>query len=210
MAKGFPYDNLAKGLNFPPACALGQNSKAGQSDLGGALNRAELAAGVIQRAVWAEACIARPKVLNADNGAPMKGATMKATLERLGIIASCSRSHVSNDNPFSEVLFRTCKYRPAWSRKGFASKTEAQAWVKDFVTWYKAEHLHSALRFGTPNSRHAGEEHQTLAKRADLYAKARAPNPRRWSGNARNWQPTGPVWLNPERDASAAEIRGAA
>ncbi len=174
------------------------------------VERAELAAGVIQRAVWAEACIARPKVLHADNGAPMKGATMKATLEQLGIIASYSRPRVSNDNPFSEALFRTCKYRPAWPRKGFASKTDAQAWVKAFVTWYNTEHLHSALRFVTPNSRHAGQERQMLAKRADLYAKARASNPQRWSGKARNWQPIGAVWLNPERDTSAAEVRDAA
>ncbi|MFC0281379.1 transposase [Falsigemmobacter intermedius] len=150
------------------------------------MERAGLAAGVVQRGLWAEACIARPKVLHADNGAPMKGATMKTTLERLGIIASCSRPRVSNDNPFSEALFRTCKYRPAWPRKGFASKTGAQDWVKDFVTWYNAEHLHSALRFVTPNSRHAGEEHRMLAKRADLYAKARAANPQRWTGKARN------------------------
>ena len=210
MAKGFPYDNLAKGLNFPPASALGQNSKAGQSDLGGALNRAELAAGVIPRAVWAEACIARPKVLNADNGAPMKGATMKATLERLGIIASYSRPRVSNDNPFSEALFRTCKYRPAWPRKGFADKAQAQDWVKAFVNWYNAEHLHSALRFVTPNSRHTGEELWMLTKRADLYANARAANPQRWTGKARNWQPIGPVWLNPERDVSMPRIRDAA
>jgi len=174
------------------------------------VERAELAAGVIQRAVWAEACIARPKVLHADNGAPMKGATMKATLERLGIIASYSRPCVSNDNPFSEALFRTCKYRPAWPRKGFASKTEAQAWGKAFVNWYNAEHLHCALRFVTPNSRHAGEGRQMLAKRADLYAKARASNPQRWSGKARNWQPAGPVWLNPERDSLAGETRDAA
>ena len=86
------------------------------------VERAELAAGVIQRAVWAEACIARPKVLHADNGAPMKGATMKATLERLGIIASYSRPRVSNDNPFSEALFRTCKYRRAWPARASPAK----------------------------------------------------------------------------------------
>lgn len=174
------------------------------------MERAELAAGVIQRAVWAEACIARPKVLHADNGAPMKGATMKTTLERLGIIASYSRPRVSNDNPFSEALFRTCKYRPAWPRTGFADKAQAQVWVKAFVNWYNAEHLHSALRFVTPNSRHTGKELRMLAKRADLYANARAANPQRWTGKARNWQPIGPVWLNPERDVSAAGIRDAA
>ena len=52
--------------------------------------------------------------LDADNGSPMKGATMLATLKRLGVIASFSRPQVSNDNPFSEALFRTLKYRPEY------------------------------------------------------------------------------------------------
>jgi transposase InsO family protein len=50
-----------------------------------------------------------PLVLHADNGSPMKGATMKTTMEKLGITASYSRPRVSNDNPYSEALFRTCK-----------------------------------------------------------------------------------------------------
>ena len=58
---------------------------------------ADLAAALIRQAVWAEACISRPLVLHADNGSPMTGATMKVTLEKLGIIASCSRPRVSND-----------------------------------------------------------------------------------------------------------------
>ena len=60
----------------------------------------------------------------------MKGATMKVTMEKLGITASYSRPRVSNDNPFSEALFRTCKYRPDWPTKGFATKADAQAWVR--------------------------------------------------------------------------------
>jgi len=63
---------------------------------------AELAAGLLERAVWAERCLARPVVLHADNGSAMKGATMKATMERLGVIASFSRPRVSNDNPYSK------------------------------------------------------------------------------------------------------------
>ncbi len=55
-------------------------------------------------------------------GQQMKVATMKVTLEKLGIMASYSRPRVSNDNPFSEALFRTCKYRPDWPTKGFATK----------------------------------------------------------------------------------------
>jgi transposase InsO family protein len=171
---------------------------------------AELAAVLIRRAVLAEGCIARPLVLHADNGSPMKGATMKTTLEKLGIIASYSRPRVSNDNPFSEALFRTCKYRPNWPAKGFATKAEAQAWVKSFAGWYNGEHLHSGIRFVTPDERHAGHDRATLDSRASLYANAKAQNPERWSGTTRNWQPAGPVWLNPEKDMSVPEIRDAA
>jgi transposase InsO family protein len=46
-------------------------------------------------------------VLHSDNGSPMKGATMLATLQQLGVVPSFSRPSVSNDNPYSESLFRT-------------------------------------------------------------------------------------------------------
>ena len=55
-----------------------------------------------------------------------------------------------------------------------------------------------------------GQERVSLANRALLYAKARTQKPERWSGKTRNWQPAGPVWLNPERENSASEIRDAA
>jgi transposase InsO family protein len=171
---------------------------------------AELAAGLIRQTVLAEGCLMRPLVLHADNGSPMKGATMKVTMEKLGITASYNRPRVSNDNPFSEALFRTCKYRPEWPNKGFATKADAQTWVKTFAGWYNSEHLHSAIRFVTPNARHAGHDRATLTNRANLYATARAQNPQRWSGKTRNWQPVGPVWLNPENETSAPEIRDAA
>ncbi len=47
------------------------------------------------------------KELHSDNGSPMKGATMLATLQKLGVTPSCSRPSVSNDNPYSESLFKT-------------------------------------------------------------------------------------------------------
>jgi len=171
---------------------------------------AEQAADLIRQTVLAEGCLMRPLVLHADNGSPMKGATMKVMMEKLGITASYSRPRVSNDNPFSEALFRTCKYRPEWPTKGFATKADAQAWVKCFAGWYNGEHLHSAIRFVTPNARHAGHERQTLTERENLYTAARAKNPHRWSGKTRNWQPAGPVWLNPENKNSTPEIRDAA
>ena len=171
----------------------------------------------------AEGCTLRPLVLHADNGSPplvicrqitagqrMKGAAMTTTMEKLGITASYSRPRVSNDNPFSEALFRTCKYRPDWPTKGFATRADAQAWVKSFASWYNGEHLHSAIRFVTPSARHTGHDRATLANRASLYANARAQNPQRWSGKTRNWQPAGPVWLNPENEISVPQNRDAA
>jgi putative transposase len=163
---------------------------------------AEYASIVVRRAVRAESCLTRPLVLHADNGSPMKGATLKATLEHLGVTASYSRPRVSNDNPFSEALFRTCKYRPEWPSKGFSDIEAARNWVARFVRWYNGEHRHSAIRFVTPTMRHAGQEQAVLAARARLWAETRAARPERWSRQPRNWAPVGPVWLNPERDTA--------
>ncbi|WP_254046998.1 IS3 family transposase, partial [Pusillimonas sp. T2] len=75
-------------------------------------------------------------VLHSDNGSPMKGATMLATLQKLGVVPSFSRPSVSNDNPYSEALFKTLKYTPAYPRRRFADIDQARAWVHRFVTWY--------------------------------------------------------------------------
>lgn len=140
-------------------------------------------------------------VLHADNGGPMKGATMLATLERLGVLASFSRPGVSNDNPFSEALFRTIKYRPDFPREPFADVASASAWVAAFVAWYNEEHRHSAIRFVTPAQRHAGLDVAILAQRARVYAEAKAQQPARWSGATRDWSPIMTVALNPQHVA---------
>jgi hypothetical protein len=51
-----------------------------------------------------------------------------------------------------------------------------------------------------PVLRHAGEDKSILAKRHALYLQARQRNPARWSRHTRNWEPSGPVALDPERD----------
>lgn len=140
-------------------------------------------------------------VLHADNGGPMKGATMVATLERLGVLASFSRPSVSNDNPFSESLFRTLKYRPEYPSTPFANLAAERQWVSTFVRWYRTQHLHSAIRFVTPADRHAGRDVAILAARHAVYQQARAARPERWSGPTRNWAPVLEVRLNPEHAA---------
>ena len=146
-------------------------------------------------------------VLHSDNGGPMKGATMLATLHKLGVIASFSRPSVSNDNPYSESLFRTMKYRPDYPSKPFESIDQAQSWVDGFIFWYNTRHLHSSIRFVTPDDRHYGREKHILSNRRKVYEKARSRNPNRWLKQIRNWNPVYRVWLNPEKKDQISQIQ---
>ncbi len=139
-------------------------------------------------------------VLHSDNGSPMKGATMLATMERLGVVASFSRPRVSDDNPFSESCFRTLKYRPEFPERPFASLEEARAWVARFVEWYNHEHRHSAIRFVTPAQRHDGSDLALLERRKAVYERARQRHPERWTTACRDWSPIEIVELNPARE----------
>jgi transposase InsO family protein len=139
-------------------------------------------------------------VLHSDNGSPMKGATMLATLQRLGVMPSFSRPSVSDDNAYSESLFRTLKYGPSYPRKPFADIAAARQWVQCFVRWYNEEHRHSGIRFVTPAQRHANLDRGLLAQRASVYEAAKKAMPERWRGRAvRNWALIAEVWLNPDR-----------
>jgi len=148
-------------------------------------------------------------VLHSDNGGPMKGATMLATLQRLGVVPSFSRPQVSDDNPYSESLFRTMKYRPGYPSQPFSSLEAAQAWVDGFGDWYNTEHLHSGIRFVTPDDRHFGREKAILNRRKEVYEKARQQNPDRWSKGIRNWDPVEAVFLNPEPPAEVVLLDAA-
>lgn len=136
-------------------------------------------------------------VLHSDNGSPMKGATMLATLQRLGVMPSFSRPSVSDDNPYSESLFKTLKYHPGYPDEPFENLEEARIWVIGFQRWYNEEHRHSGLKFVTPGQRHRGEDIAILEKRRQLYDAAKIQCPGRWSGKTRNWEPVKTVYLNP-------------
>ena len=160
----------------------------------------EFAARLLEKAFLAEGASKGALVLHSDNGSPMKGATMLAKLQELGVAMSFSRPSVSNDNPFSESAFRTAKYRPDYPVRPFASIAEARAWACSFVSWYNEQHLHSSIRFVTPSDRHEGHQASILEARAKVYARARRRHPERWRGAVRNWSPVPTVTLNPTPD----------
>jgi putative transposase len=97
-------------------------------------------------------------------------------------------------------LFRTAKYRPEFPTKGFAELDTAREWAARFVHWYNNVHRHSGIKYVTPAQRHAGHDRPVLTARHELYQRARQSNPRRWSGQTRDWTPIAAVTLNPERD----------
>ena len=74
-------------------------------------------------------------VLHADNGDPMKGSTMLATLQRLGVVPSFSRPRVSDENPLSEALFRTLKYRPSYPASPARHDARARAPQPNLAEW---------------------------------------------------------------------------
>jgi putative transposase len=168
---------------------------------------AEHAASIARKAYLREGVAGGSLVLHSDNGSPMKGATMLGTLQKLGVTPSFSRPSVSNDNPYSEALFKTLKYRPCFPEKPFDSLEEARQWVAGFQKWYNEEHRHSALKFVTPGQRHRGEDAALLNQRAELYVVAKGRNPERWSGNTRNWTRPEEITLNPKKSPKSQAVK---
>lgn len=161
----------------------------------------ELACDVVEKACWREHLIHKkqPLILHSDNGSPMKAATFLDKLYDLGITPSRSRPRVSNDNAYSESLFKTLKFRPSFPTKGFKTLQEARQWVLAFTRWYNTQHRHSALRYVTPEQRHNGEAKRILARRKRVLEEAKKANPQRWTGETRNLSLPETVTLNPEK-----------
>lgn len=160
----------------------------------------KLSALLMERALEAEGIDGKELVLHSDNGGPMKGATMLATLQNLGVIPSFSRPSVSDDNPFSEALFKTAKYCPIFPATPLATVEAWRGWTGKFATWYNDTQLHSGIKFVTPSQRHRGEDIEILIRRAVVYENAKRINPARWSGKTRNWEMIKKVRLNPLRE----------
>ena len=168
---------------------------------------AEIAADLVQRACLKERyrrpsgfgshqCPQPPLILHADNGNAMRGATLESRLEEMGVLRSFSRPRVSNDNPYSESLFRTVRYWPDHPSRPFASKDEACEWVAAFVDWYNHRHRHSGIKFVTPHQRHSGAATAICQQRSEVYERGRRANPSRWSRSNRCWRQPEEVWIN--------------
>lgn len=99
-----------------------------------------------------------PQVLHSDNGAVMRSQDLRDELAAAEVTASFSRPRVSDDNPFSEALFKTLKYDLACPEV-FDDIDHARTWTADFLDRYATEHRHHGLAHHTPASVFDGTAH---------------------------------------------------
>lgn len=138
--------------------------------------------GQLARELFERACLEHascPRFVHSDNGAPMKSYTLVEFLYSRHILPTTNRPRVSNDNPFSESLFKTVKYRAGYPRT-FKTLIAAMTWFAGFVDWYNTKHMHSALAYVTPHQRRTGQDIELLASRNTTLALAREQHPLRW------------------------------
>ena len=138
------------------------------------------------------------RALHADNGGPMKGITLMALLQELKVEVSRSRPRVSNDNPFSESLFKTMKYRVNYPGR-FESLDHTRQWMASFVHWYNQEHLHSSIGYVTPEQMRTGQAEAIFRRRNATMREAHLAYPERWGSRlVKQWSVTREVVLNPD------------
>jgi putative transposase len=138
-----------------------------------------------------------PQVVHADRGTSMTSKTVAALLSDLEVTRSHSRPRVSNDNPYSEALFKTLKYGPEFPER-FASVHDAGAFISGFVDWYNHHHQHSGIGFHTPANVHYGHAAGIARERSATLAEARAKHPERFTTTTdpKILELPGPAWIN--------------
>lgn len=122
-----------------------------------------------------------PQVVHADRGTSMTSKTVAALLADLDVTRSHSRPRVSNDNPYSESLFKTLKYGPEFPER-FGSLSDARQFMDEFTQWYNHEHRHTGIGLHTPADVHYDLAAAKASDRRTVLAQARARHPHRFGG----------------------------
>jgi len=146
--------------------------------------------------------------LHADRGSPMISKTVAQLLAELGIDKSHGRPRVSNDNPFSEALFKTAKYRPAMPER-FAGLSHAREVFRGIFDWYNNQHHHSGVAYLTPSVVHHGRADEILGRRHRARMAAYLAHPDRFvNGPPRPESLPPAVWINPPANTTHQDAPG--
>ena len=166
---------------------------------------ADHAAHLARRAALTEAVHAMPvkPVLHGDNGATLKATTVLAMLHWLGI-EPLTRGRASAT---TILMPKHCSAPPNTGRssrsRASPNSTPRAGLGLALRPLVQHEHRHSGIRYVTPRSATPGRILPRSLLAHELYQQARQANPRRWSGQTRDWTPVTSVTLNPERDAGS-------
>ncbi|KAF0962830.1 hypothetical protein MLGJGCBP_04044 [Rhodococcus sp. T7] len=120
-----------------------------------------------------------PNVVHADRGTSMTSKTVATLLADLEVTRSHSRPRVSNDNPYSESLFKTVKYGPMFPER-FSSVHHARDFMDSFTSWYNHEHRHTGIGLHTPADVYFGLAAAKADDRAAVLEQARRKHPERF------------------------------
>lgn len=146
--------------------------------------------------------------IHSDRGTSMNSSTVGLLYSSLGITKSLSRPSVSNDNPFSESLFKTVKYRPEFPKR-FGSLEQARTFCQRFFNWYNYEHYHMSLGLLTPDVVHSGQGEARNNARQTVLDRLFAEHPERFvRGRPKVLPLPTEVWINkPAIDPERPKIR---
>ena len=134
--------------------------------------------------------------LHADRGSSMKSIAVGQLLADLGVTKTHSRPHVSNDNPYSESVFKTLKYRPDFP-ECFGCIEDARNFCRTFFNWYNKDHKHSGIAWLTPEDVHYGRAEKVVQKRQLVMNNIYLKNPERFvKGPSKINKPDNQVWIN--------------
>lgn len=148
----------------------------------------------------------RHLVLHSDNGAAMKASLTMALLDARGVQFSHSRPRVSNDNPYSESLFKTMKYTGHMGKRNFHSLQECKEVLADFARKYNEQWVHTGINNVTPWARFSGADSAICEARNRVLEQARAKHPNRWiGGRTMQCKSAGNQWLNPDKQATSVK-----
>jgi putative transposase len=142
-----------------------------------------------------------PNVVHADRGTSMTSKTVAALLSDLEVTRSHSRPRVSNDNPYSESLFKSLKYGPMFPER-FASLGDARSFISGFVDWYNHHHQHSGIGLHTPANVHYGLATGVAKQRSETLAAAREKHPNRFTktSDPKILSLPGHAWINQPKE----------
>lgn len=150
-----------------------------------------------------------PRVVHADRGTSMTSKDVCDLLEDLGVTRSHSRPKVSNDNPYSEALFKTAKYMPDFPDR-FANLAAARVHMMTFTAWYNHDHHHSGIGMHIPADVHYQRTEAVDSTRRAALAAARGAHPERFAPGQtlpKILRLPETVWINePPEDQSAQTL----